>query len=57
MKDTTITFRLSEAEKQKIVIAAAAKGVSASQYIREVIANMHAAKDEENFLNSLGKVD
>ena len=36
MKDTTITFRLSETEKQKIVEIAKKRDISVSQLIREL---------------------
>ena len=36
MKDTTITFRLSEAEKQKIVEMAAKRDIPVSQLVREL---------------------
>ena len=37
MKNTTITFRLTEAEKQQIEAAAAKKDIPVSQLIREAI--------------------
>lgn len=37
MKDTTITFRLTEQEKEKIIAAAAKKDIPFSQLIREAI--------------------
>ena len=36
MKDTTITFRLSETEKQKIVEMAAKRDIPVSQLVREL---------------------
>ena len=36
MKDTTITFRLSETEKQKIVEIAAKRDIPVSQLVREL---------------------
>lgn len=37
MKDTTITFRLKESEKQQIVAIAKSKDIPFSQMIREAI--------------------
>lgn len=36
MKDTTITFRLSEDEKNKIIALAAERDIPVSQLIREL---------------------
>lgn len=37
MKDTNITFKLSEAEKERIKAAAAEKDIPVSQLIREAV--------------------
>jgi predicted DNA binding CopG/RHH family protein len=37
MKDTTITFRLRESEKEQLVAKAAAKDIPVSQLVREAV--------------------
>ena len=52
MKDTTITFRLSEQEKEQIVALAARKDIPFSQLIREAIRKYIQEEDKSNANNS-----
>ena len=47
MKDTTITFRLSEQEKEQIVALAARKDIPFSQLIREAIRKYIQEEDKK----------
>ena len=47
MKNTAITFRLNEREKQKLEMIAKLKDVPVSQLIREAIRNTIQKEDKE----------
>lgn len=47
MKDVTITFRLRESEKKKLIAAAAEKDVPVSQLVREAVREYLRKEDKE----------
>ena len=50
MKDTTITFRLSETEKQKIVEMAAKRDIPVSQLVRELCREIFKEDEKQSDL-------
>ena len=47
MKDTTITFRLSETEKGKLIEMAAKRDIPVSQLVRELCREIFKQEDKE----------